>query len=107
MSKKKSNKWHKENEFLSFSDQYDLMQMQYPDEEPQKSVEPGVFLGKSFFDDNATYVMPLGRECHMVVFGASGSGKTSGIAIPTLRTWSAPMFVTDIKGELSLHYADL
>lgn len=107
MSKKKSKKGQKRNEYISLAEIHEIMNIHPPDEEPQKSVEPGVFLGKSFLDDNATYVMPLGRECHMVVFGASGSGKTSGIAIPTLRTWSAPMFVTDIKGELSLHYADL
>ncbi len=49
--------------------------------------------------------MPVGKNLHddghVLVIGGAGSGKTTCIAIPTLRdTWHAPALVVDIKGEL-------
>lgn len=37
---------------------------------------------------------------HILVVGGAGSGKTSCVAIPTLRTWGEQVFAIDIKGEL-------
>ena len=37
---------------------------------------------------------------HILVVGGVGSGKSSCIAIPTLRSWGESVFAIDIKGEL-------
>jgi type IV secretion system protein VirD4 len=37
---------------------------------------------------------------HVLVCGIPGSGKSSCIAIPTLRSWKGTVFAVDIKGEL-------
>ena len=37
---------------------------------------------------------------HVLVVGGVGSGKSSCVAIPTLRAWKERVFVIDIKGEL-------
>ena len=44
---------------------------------------------------------PLGTDGHILVVGGAGSGKSSCIAIPTLKyAWKSPALVIDIKGEL-------
>lgn len=43
---------------------------------------------------------PQHIDGHIAVFGGSGSGKSYGIAKPTIQTWKAPVFAIDIKGEL-------
>ena len=40
------------------------------------------------------------NDGHISIFGGSGSGKSSTIAIPTLATWKSPIFAFDFKGEL-------
>lgn len=40
---------------------------------------------------------------HIAVFGGSGSGKTTGIAVPTLHTWKGTIFSFDLKGDLIGH----
>lgn len=45
-----------------------------------------------------------GDDGHIAVFGGSGSGKTTGIAIPSLCTWKGTIFSFDFKGDL-LRYA--
>jgi len=37
---------------------------------------------------------------HTLIIGGTGSGKTSGIVIPTLISWQSSVFAIDIKGEL-------
>ena len=37
---------------------------------------------------------------HISIFGGSGSGKSSAIAIPNIFTWKSPIFAFDFKGEL-------
>lgn len=37
---------------------------------------------------------------HIAVFGGSGSGKTTGLAIPTMHLWRDPIFAFDFKGDL-------
>lgn len=51
--------------------------------------------------------MPQGSEGNIIVVGGNGSGKSAGIAMPTLRTWQGPICVTDVKGELSEYYKKL
>lgn len=40
------------------------------------------------------------NDGHIAIFGGSGSGKSSGIAIPNVATWKSPIFAFDFKGEL-------
>lgn len=40
------------------------------------------------------------EDGHIAIFGGSGSGKSSAIAIPTILTWKSPIFAFDFKGEL-------
>jgi len=40
-------------------------------------------------------------EGHVLVVGGSGTGKSRGVAIPTLLRWPGAALVIDIKGELS------
>lgn len=66
---------------------------------------PGFFLG---LPSGSGYVgIPLGSEEHIIVVGGSGSGKSSGVAMPTLKTWDGPICATDVKGELSDCYEEL
>jgi len=43
---------------------------------------------------------PEDKDGHVLVVGGVGSGKSSCIAIPTLRAWQSRVFAIDIKGEL-------
>ena len=40
------------------------------------------------------------NEGHIFVFGGSGSGKTSALLIPSLKTWLGTFFVIDISGDI-------
>lgn len=51
--------------------------------------------------------MPEGSDGNIIVVGGNGSGKSRYIAMPTLSTWHSAICATDIKGELSNHYAQL
>ena len=67
---------------------------------------PGFFFGGSEHD--GSYIgMPQGTDGNILVIGGNGSGKSSGIVKPTLQTWRGAICATDIKGELSEHYAEL
>jgi len=58
----------------------------------------GVFFGQ---DSNGYYICkPEKEDGHILVIGGVGSGKSSCVAIPSLLTWSNPIFAIDIKGEL-------
>jgi len=51
---------------------------------------------------NNDYVLkPETEDGHIMIVGGVGSGKSTCIAIPTLRSWRASIFAIDIKGELS------
>ncbi|WMC91319.1 type IV secretory system conjugative DNA transfer family protein [Kineothrix sp. MB12-C1] len=70
--------------------------------------DPGFVFGlKSKCDLNKYVGMPQGEEGNIVVIGSNGSGKSAGIAKPTLISWQGTMCITDIKGELSDFYAEL
>ena len=45
-------------------------------------------------------VKPYDADGHVLVVGGVGSGKSSCVAIPTLRSWKHTTFAIDIKGEL-------
>ncbi len=57
--------------------------------------------GMVFGKKGGNYVTKKEQEDgHALVIGGAGSGKSSGIAIPTLMSWKNRAFVIDIKGEL-------
>lgn len=59
----------------------------------------GFVFGKD--KDNGKYITKSEEtDGHILVIGGAGFGKTSGIAIPTLKSWKGRAFVIDIKGEL-------
>lgn len=70
--------------------------------------KPGVFFGTKPGSDPLKYAgMPKGADGNIMVVGGNGSGKSAGIAKPTLAMWTGTMCVTDIKGELSSFYKEL
>lgn len=107
MSKKKKHSgW--DNDYEDERDQYQETMKKYPKVMPEISGTPGVFLGQHpFHEPYVYYGMPQGSEGHMAIIGGSGTGKSSGIVKPTLKTWTAPLLATDIKGELSDFYKEL
>jgi type IV secretion system protein VirD4 len=63
-----------------------------------KTLEP---CGMIFGERNISYVCKAENlDGHVMVIGGAGSGKSSCIAIPTLRAWRERVFAIDIKGEL-------
>ena len=58
----------------------------------------GVIFGK---EKGAVFFSPVNNEGHIAVFGGSGSGKTSALLIPTLRSWTGTSLVIDISGDIS------
>jgi len=46
---------------------------------------------------------PAEMDGHILVAGGPGTGKTSGIVIPTMRTWRGSQIILDVKGDLH-HY---
>lgn len=64
----------------------------------------GVFFGREPSTGN-DIGMPEGADGNLVIIGGNGSGKSRGIAMPTLATWHSAIVATDIKGELSAQYA--
>ena len=57
----------------------------------------GVFFGKQA---NRYIIKPEDMDGHVLVAGIPGSGKSSCVAIPTIRHWKESVFAVDIKGEL-------
>ena len=62
-----------------------------------KGKEHGVVFGKK---GSKVLYSPEDSEGHIGVFSASGTGKTSAIGIPTLRTWHGTSYVIDISGDI-------
>lgn len=57
--------------------------------------------GFIFGERNNEYIIkPENKDGHIMVVGGAGSGKSSCLAIPTLRAWKNRVFAIDIKGEL-------
>ena len=63
-----------------------------------KARAQGVLLGKKF---GLLAYSPEQDEGHILVMGPSGTGKTSALLIPTLRSWQGTALVVDISGDIS------
>ena len=63
-----------------------------------KEKAQGVLLGKKF---GLMAYSPEQDEGHILVMGPSGTGKTSALLIPTLRSWQGTALVVDISGDIS------
>lgn len=71
----------------------------------KRDYDPGFFFGSQ---NQEHYVgISQGEEGNIVIIGGSGSGKSAGVAKPTLRMWKGAICATDIKGELSDFYANM
>lgn len=44
---------------------------------------------------------PQDKDGHIIVFGGSGTGKTTGIVMPNFHTWGGRIFVLDFKGDIT------
>ncbi len=62
------------------------------------SYESAFFFGKT--PDGKPVGKSIHVDGHIAVFGGSGSGKTTGIAIPNMKTWNGAIFSFDFKGDL-------
>lgn len=66
---------------------------------------PGVIFGYLEKDNEKVSIgVPQGAEGNILVVGGNGSGKSRGIAMPTLKHWPGTICATDLKGELSNQY---
>ena len=55
-------------------------------------------------DSSGCFVIkPETQDGHIMVVGGVGTGKSTCIAMPTVRAWQSRIFAIDIKGELSAH----
>lgn len=57
----------------------------------------GIIFGRK---GNKLVYSPETEEGHAGVFSASGTGKTSAIGIPTLRSWQGTSYTIDISGDI-------
>jgi type IV secretion system protein VirD4 len=57
----------------------------------------GIFFGTQ---NGKNIVKPEELDRHVMIVGNPGTGKSSCIAIPTLRRWDGSVFAIDVKGEL-------
>lgn len=70
--------------------------------------DPGFFMGMSSEIGYSSYIgIPQNIEGNIAVVGGNGSHKSTGLAMPTLRTWRGAIFAIDVKGELSEFYDQL
>lgn len=63
-----------------------------------KAQARGVVFGKRF---GMLAYSPEQDEGHILVLGPSGTGKTSALLIPTLRSWQGTALVVDISGDIA------
>lgn len=119
--KTKYNKWIGDDDYdahLINSPPIDRAYLRQPQESALENIpaamlltirgSPGFFLGLPGEAGGDNYIgIPQGIEGNIVVVGGNGSGKSAGIAKPTLLTWRGAICVTDIKGELSDFYTEL
>lgn len=106
MSEKEWDKFlHKE---LGISRQEKKPECMLPLQIMRDYYSPGLFFGLPPNVNEKFYIgMAQGCGTHSVVFGGSGSGKSTGIVNPTMKTWDGIIFVTDIKGEHFSFYDNL
>lgn len=65
-----------------------------------KRLAHGVLFGKKF---GLIAYSPEPDEGHILVLGPTGTGKTSALLIPTLRSWQGTALVVDISGDIASH----
>ena len=65
-----------------------------------KAQAHGILVGKRF---GLVAYSPEQDEGHILVLGPSGTGKTSALLIPTLRSWQGTALVVDISGDIAFH----
>ena len=68
------------------------------------SVKPqGFVFGEiqQFFSQQQYFCKAEQTDGHILIVGGAGSGKSTGLAIPSLWAWQQRIFAIDIKGELS------
>ena len=63
-----------------------------------KSQARGIVFGKRL---GLRAYSPEQDEGHILVLGPSGTGKTSALLIPTLRSWQGTALVVDISGDIA------
>lgn len=101
MGKKKKKKKEQLTSQIAFRSSRDTL----PEQMQLDLTAPGIHLGCS---SEAGYAgIPQGAEGNLLVIGSHGSGKSQGVAMPTLATWTGTAFVIDVKGELSAEYRRL
>lgn len=64
----------------------------------QPAQAKGILFGKKF---GLLAYSPEQDEGHILVMGPSGTGKTSALLIPTLRSWQGTALVVDVSGDIS------
>lgn len=64
----------------------------------------GVIFGKK---GRKLIYSPENAEGHIGVFSASGTGKTSAVGIPTLRSWRGTSYTIDISGDICKNCPDM
>lgn len=70
--------------------------------------DPGFFIGMPSEIGYGSYIgIPQNTEGNIAAVGGNGSHKSTGVAMPTLRTWRGAICATDVKGELSEFYDQL
>ena len=83
-----------------WADKEDIEDMGLLHPEQSQNKEPGVYAG-GWKDDKGLihYLIHYGAE-HVLAYAPTRSGKGVGLVIPTLLSWRASAFITDLKGEL-------
>lgn len=67
---------------------------------------PGVHVGQT--GQEGTYIgIPQDADGNALVVGGVGSGKSTGVAKPTLATWTGSAYILDVKGELTQEHQRL
>lgn len=70
--------------------------------------DPGYFFGTVNGTHGRIYAgKPMSKDGHILVIGGSGQGKTQGIVIPTMKTWTGSKIILDCKGDLHLYHRKL
>jgi len=91
------NKTFNPSKFPSLKEEKKMINPKIPIE-LASNIKGGFIFGRQ---DKIIALKPANLDGHIGIFGGSGLGKTTCIAIPSIRGWQGPVFAIDIKGELS------
>lgn len=73
----------------------------YYNYEKGQTVPRGFVVGRT--EKNKFVCVPSSTDFHFLIWGGTGSGKTSAVIIPTLQSWGARFFAIDISGDILKH----